>query len=69
MVTHKRTFLTLEQNLLKQKFASKVLNIEDAEHGVDFYFKSENDSMKYLDYIKSHIPVNMKTSKQLISHN
>ena len=40
MVNHKKTFITLEQNLIKQKFASKVLKIEPAEHGVDFYFKS-----------------------------
>jgi len=40
MASHKKTFLTLEQNLLKQKFASKVLKIEGAEYGVDFYFKS-----------------------------
>jgi nonsense-mediated mRNA decay protein 3 len=68
-VDHQKTFLNLEQNLLKQKFASKVLKVEPAEHGVDFFFKSENDSIRYLDYIKSNLPVLMKNSKQLISHN
>ena len=27
MAEHKRTFLMLEQNLMKQKFSSKVLNV------------------------------------------
>lgn len=68
-VDHKKTLLNLEQNLLKQKFSDKVMKVETNDDGIDFFFKHEQDAHKYVEFIKSHIPVALKHSKQLISQN
>ena len=39
-VDHKRTFLYLEQIILKHKMHEKALNIKETPEGVDFFFKN-----------------------------
>ena len=36
---------------------------------MDLYFRNEHDASQCLNYIKSHMPVTYKMSKQFISHN
>ena len=45
------------------------MKVKPCDNGVDFFFKSESESVKFLDYIKSNLPIQLKASKQLISHN
>ena len=36
---------------------------------MDLYFRSEQDASHCLNYIKAHMPVTYKTSKQMVSHS
>ena len=59
----------MEQLLLKEKVGEKILKTSEEESGVNFYFSSENDAHKLVDFFKGHLPISLKSSKQLISHN
>ncbi len=66
-VLHKRTFLFLEQLILKHGAHRDTLNIKEAKDGVDFFFSARNQGEKFLDFLNSVVPVKVKDSKQLIS--
>lgn len=68
-VTHKRTFMYLEQMILKHKAHSKALNVKEHPEGVDFYFSSKSQACALNDFILGVLPAKTKQSKQLISHD
>jgi nonsense-mediated mRNA decay protein 3 len=68
-VNHKRTFMYLEQLILKNKAHSKALNVKEHPEGVDFYFANKSQALTLADFIKSNIPSKVKQSKQLVSHD
>jgi len=68
-VGHKRTFMYLEQVILKNKAHSKALNVKEHPEGVDFYFANKSQALTLADFIKTVIPAKIKQSKQLVSHD
>lgn len=68
-VPHKRTFLYLEQLILKHSAHKDTINIKEAHEGIDFYFSQRNHAEKFIDFLKSVVPVNMKKSQELISRD
>eukprot|EP01132_Coremiostelium_polycephalum_P003938 gene3938-4915_t len=66
-VDHKRTFLFIEQLILKHNAHSQTLNIKEKTDGLDFYFSHKNHAMKFVDFITATTPVKTKKSEQLIS--
>jgi nonsense-mediated mRNA decay protein 3 len=68
-VSHMRTFLKLEQAILKHGVASNALRIKQMKQGMDFFFTKESYARKFLDFIKGQVPVNICDSKQLVSHD
>lgn len=68
-VDHKRTFLYLEQIILKHKMHEKALNIKETPEGVDFFFKSRSNAASFADFVSSVLPMRVKESKRLISHD
>jgi len=66
-VNHKRTFLFLEQVILKHKAQSKALNIKEHPEGVDFYFANKAQANSFCAFIHEFLPCQTKTSRQLIS--
>ena len=68
-VSHKRTFLLLEQIVLKHNAHAKALNVEEQPEGVDFFFRNKSGAMSLIDFIGSMFPIKTKESKQLISHD
>jgi len=66
---HKRTFLFLEQLILKHDAHEKVTNIVEKHDGLDFQFMARNDANKFVDFVRSHFPVKRSESKELISHD
>lgn len=68
-VNHKRTFLFLEQAVLKHKMHEKALNVKETPEGVDFYFKSRSHANAFSDFVHSILPVKVKDSKRLVSHD
>lgn len=68
-VLHKRTFLYLEQLLLKHGAHRDTINIKEAKDGIDFFFAARNQAEKFVDFLKSVVPVNMRKSQELISED
>ena len=66
-VSHKRTFMYLEQIVLKNKAHTKALNVKEHPEGVDFYFANKSQALALADFIKMVLPSKVKQSKQLIS--
>ena len=66
-VNHKRTFLFLEQVILKHKAQSKALNIKEHPEGVDFYFSNRAQANSFSGFIHEFLPCQTKTSRQIIS--
>jgi nonsense-mediated mRNA decay protein 3 len=68
-VPHKRTFLYLEQLILKHSAHKDTINIKEAKDGLDFYFSARNQAEKFVDFLNSVTPVKVKKSQELISHD
>jgi nonsense-mediated mRNA decay protein 3 len=66
-VPHKRTFLYLEQLILKHRAHRGCLKIEVFKDGMDFYFGERNSGMRFCNFIESVAPCQTKSSKKLIS--
>jgi nonsense-mediated mRNA decay protein 3 len=64
---HKRTFLFLEQLILKHGAHKDTLNIKEAKDGIDFFFSARNQAEKFIDFLNSVVPVKVKASQELIS--
>ncbi|KAL9622243.1 MAG: hypothetical protein Q9160_003426 [Pyrenula sp. 1 TL-2023] len=66
-VTHKRTFLYLEQLILKHSAHKDTINIKEAKDGLDFFFAQRNHAEKFVDFLNNNTPVKVKKSHELIS--
>ncbi|KAJ5256614.1 NMD protein affecting ribosome stability and mRNA decay [Penicillium angulare] len=66
-VPHKRTFLYLEQLILKNGAHKDTVNIKEAPNGLDFYFAARNHAEKMVDFLASVVPCKAKKSQELIS--
>ncbi|KAG1140439.1 hypothetical protein G6F37_008024 [Rhizopus arrhizus] len=66
-VEHKRTFLFLEQLILKHNAHKDTTNIKEAKDGIDFYYGSRNQAIKMVEFLSAVVPMRYKTSEQLIS--
>ena len=67
-VPHKKTFLYLEQVILKHKMEKKALSIKEMPEGVDFFFSSKHDAGVFADFIAGQIPAKIKISKHVVSY-
>eukprot|EP00200_Dunaliella_tertiolecta_P001812 CAMPEP_0202349826 /NCGR_PEP_ID=MMETSP1126-20121109/7151_1 /ASSEMBLY_ACC=CAM_ASM_000457 /TAXON_ID=3047 /ORGANISM="Dunaliella tertiolecta, Strain CCMP1320" /LENGTH=526 /DNA_ID=CAMNT_0048941691 /DNA_START=210 /DNA_END=1790 /DNA_ORIENTATION=+ len=68
-VYHKRTFLFLEQLLLKYGVADNCLKITDIHEGLDFFFGNRAHALKLIDFLQSVVPCRFRADKQLVSHD
>lgn len=68
-VNHKRTFLYLEQLILKHRAHAKALSIKEFSEGVDFYFSNKSQANTFIGFVESVLPIKTKQSRQLISHD
>ena len=66
-VPHKRTFLYLEQLILKHGAHKDTINIKEVKDGLDFFFAARNQAEKFVDFLTSVAPVRTKKSQELIS--
>jgi nonsense-mediated mRNA decay protein 3 len=66
-VQHKRTFLYLEQLILKQGAHRGALNIVTFRDGMDFYFPDKGKAARFMAFLDSVVPIKIKQSKKLIS--
>ncbi|KAF9739209.1 ribosome-binding protein [Paraphaeosphaeria minitans] len=68
-VPHKRTFLYLEQAILKHGAHKDAINIKEMHDGIDFFFAQRNHAEGFVDFLKAVVPANVKKSQELISHD
>lgn len=66
---HKRTFLYLEQLILKAGAHKDTLNIKEAKNGLDFYYAHRNQAEKMLDFLCSVVPCRHTKASELISQD
>jgi nonsense-mediated mRNA decay protein 3 len=66
-VPHKRTFLYLEQLILRHSAHKDTINIKEVHDGIDFFFSQRNHAEKFVDFLKSVVPVKIIKSQELIS--
>uniref|UniRef100_K3WWT8 60S ribosomal export protein NMD3 n=1 Tax=Globisporangium ultimum (strain ATCC 200006 / CBS 805.95 / DAOM BR144) TaxID=431595 RepID=K3WWT8_GLOUD len=66
---HKRTFLRLEQVILKHKAHQNAIGIATVKEGMDFYFGTKSTAEKFIHFLTAHVPMRSKSSSKLISEN
>jgi len=65
-VGHKRTFLYLEQLILKHGAHRGCLSIETFRDGMDFYFPDKGKANRFISFLENVVPLKVKCSKKLI---
>ncbi|KAI9002355.1 NMD3 family-domain-containing protein, partial [Gaertneriomyces semiglobifer] len=68
-VAHKRTFLWLEQLILKHNAHRDTTNIKEYRDGLDFYYVQRSHAVKMVEFLQAVVPMKMKTSEQLVSQD
>merc|ERR1712168_204243 len=67
--SHKKTFLYLEQLILKHQIHKNCVRITGAGDGLDFFFAEKQSSRKFLEFLQAVLPIKYSTSQKLISHD
>lgn len=68
-VPHKRTMLYLEQLILRHNAHDKTIGIEQEKTGLDFHFKTNAHSNRFINFVQQHFIARNKMSVKLISHD
>ncbi|KII87916.1 hypothetical protein PLICRDRAFT_54955 [Plicaturopsis crispa FD-325 SS-3] len=68
-VPHKRTFLYLEQLILKHGAQKDTISIKEVRDGLDFFYSSRSHAIKMVDFLGGVVPVRSKASEQLLSQD
>ncbi|KAH9848799.1 NMD3-domain-containing protein [Lenzites betulinus] len=66
-VPHKRTFLFLEQLILKHGAQKDTISVKEVRDGLDFFYSSRSHALKMVDFLNGVVPVRSKASEQLLS--
>ncbi|TFY51571.1 hypothetical protein EVJ58_g10494 [Rhodofomes roseus] len=66
-VPHKRTFLFLEQLIIKHGAQKDTISVKEVRDGLDFFFASRSHAIKMVDFLTSVVPIRSKASEQLLS--
>ncbi|PSN51422.1 60S ribosomal export protein NMD3 [Blattella germanica] len=66
---NKKTFYYLEQLILKHKAHEHTLGIKPIHEGLDFFYSTEANARKMVDFLNSVLPCRYQHSKKLISHD
>ncbi|KAL4262623.1 60S ribosomal export protein NMD3 [Pleurotus pulmonarius] len=66
-VPHKRTFLFLEQLILKHGAQKDTISVKEVRDGLDFFYSQRNHAIRMVDFLTSVVPLRAKASEQLLS--
>ncbi|ELA41589.1 uncharacterized protein VICG_01337 [Vittaforma corneae ATCC 50505] len=66
---HKRTFLYIEQLILKHKAHLPASNIKERKDGIDFYYLDRQDAVHMVDFLSSYCGTRVINSSRLISED
>lgn len=68
-VNHRRTFLYLEQLIMKHRMHEDVTRIQGHPDGLDFFYGHKSHGMAFTDFISSLSPIKRTEACQLVSHD
>lgn len=66
-VPHKRTFLYLEQLILKHGAHRDTINISEKKDGLDLYYTQRSHAVKMCEFLASVVPVRVTASASVVS--
>ncbi|KAJ3865978.1 NMD3 family-domain-containing protein [Lentinula novae-zelandiae] len=66
-VPHKRTFLFLEQLILKHGAQKDTISVKEVKDGLDFFYSQRSHAIKMVEFLTGVVPVRSKASEQLLS--
>lgn len=66
---HKRTFLYIEQLILKHKAHLTTSNIKERKDGIDFYYQDRQDAVKMVEFLSGYCGTRVVSSSRLISED
>ena len=66
-VPHKRTFLYLEQLILKYNAHRETVSVQEKKDGLDFFYVQRAHAIRMCEFLASLVPVRSTKSEQLIS--
>jgi nonsense-mediated mRNA decay protein 3 len=67
-VDHKRTFLYLEQLILKHSAHTNTIRIKEMPDGLDFYFGHRSHAAKFVDFLQAVTPLRYACRQQTRTH-
>ncbi|KAG9093915.1 ribosome-binding protein, partial [Ceratobasidium sp. UAMH 11750] len=56
-VSHKRTFLYLEQLILKHSAQKDTINVKEAKDGLDFFYTQRSHAIKMVEFLNAVVPI------------
>lgn len=56
-VEHKRTFLYLEQLILKYNAHKDTINIKEVKDGIDLYYSQRAHAIKMSEFLNAVVPI------------
>lgn len=56
-MTHKRTFLYLEQLILKHNAHKDTISIQEKRDGLDFYYSQRAHAVKMVEFLGAVVPI------------
>ena len=68
-VKHKKTFLYIEQLMIKHNIQWKCIKIEKNINVMNFYFASKSHGNKMVEFLQSIVPHKIKESKELVTQD
>jgi len=68
-VRHKRTFLHLEQLILKHQADATCISVVPKDEGLDFHFRNRSHATRLVNFLRAHVPCRHVCAKQLVSHD
>ncbi|KAK0480615.1 NMD3 family-domain-containing protein [Armillaria novae-zelandiae] len=66
-VAHKRTFLFLEQLILKHGTQKDTISVKEVRDGLDFFYSQRSHALKMVEFLGGVVPIRQKASEQLLS--
>ncbi|KAF8587213.1 NMD3-domain-containing protein [Ramaria rubella] len=66
-VPHKRTFLFLEQLILKHSAQKDTISVKEVKDGLDFFYAQRSHAIRMTELLAGVVPVRTKSSEQLLS--
>ncbi|KAL1735039.1 NMD3 family-domain-containing protein [Schizophyllum commune] len=66
-VPHKRTFLYLEQLILKHNAQKDTISVKEVRDGLDFFYSNRAHALKMVEFLNGVVPIRSKSSERLLS--